>query len=405
MSIRTTISAAAALLLFATLSVAQDRPWIFRGKSLPGSTPKVSSVAGGVVVYDQGAMRSIDHCATLDTIRGLRGEFCDFVDFMGGITFCVTYDAASRMAWAHFSQGGNSWTTVDSMSNVARPTSLAAGATEWFMATENGSTIYRVADVTSTIKGPSADPIRQLLLIGTMLVANVAGKQISYSADLGQNWKTIAAPGIGVLHAVNGSIFSSSTQGVKKIDLEQGTITNVGIWNSKSGSMPATLDLDSYLGKLHTIAVDSAYQMYRLDPADNTWTPLAYPLPCRKAVESPSLMAIEAGWAIAAINVTEGNKDTSGIYAYDLNDFTSVSEVSYDAVRFESLLLDSDAEIDMGSEISSCSVADISGRTIMNAPVLPNGRVQLLASCIPAGAYTVVAHGLRGMSVRRVLVR
>lgn len=405
MSNRTTISVAAVLLLCATLSVAQDRPWIFRGRALPGPTPKVSSVAGGVVVYDKGAMRSIDHCATLDTIRGLRGEFCDFIDFMSGITFCVTYDAASRMAWVHFSQGGNSWTTVDSMSNVARPTSLVAGALEWFMATESGSTIYRVADVTSTIKGPSADPIRQLLLFGTTIVANVDGKQISYTSDLGQNWKTIAAPGIGVLHAVNGSLYSSSTQGVKKIDLEQGTITSVGIWNSKSGSVPATLDLDSYLGKLHTIAADSAYQMYRLDPADNTWTPLAYPLPCRKAVESPSLMAIEAGWAIAAINVTEGNKDTSGIYAYDLNDFTSVSDVSTDAGRFASLLLDRDTEVDMGGEISSCSVTDISGRTVMNAPVLPNGRVQLLASCMPAGAYTVVAQGIRGVVVRRILVR
>ncbi len=405
MSIRTTFSVTAAILLCVTLSVAQDRPWIYRGRTLPGSTPKVSAVAGGVVVYDQGALRSIDHCATLDTVRGVRGEFCDFVDFMGGITFCVTYDASSRMAWAHFSQGGNSWTTVDSMANVARPTSLAAGLTEWFMATENGSTIYRVADVTSTIKGPSADPIRQLVLIGTTLAANVAGKQISYTSDFGENWKTIAAPGIGTLHAVNGQLYASSTQGVKKIDLEQGTISNVGIWNSKSGAEPPTLDLDSYLGKLHTIAADSAYQMYRLDPTDNTWMPLAYPLPCRKAVESPSLMAIEAGWAIAAINITDGKKDTSGIYAYDLNDFSSVADRTTDMKRFESLLIDRDAELDMGSEISSCSIVDVAGRTVMNVAVLPNGRVQVLASCLPAGAYTLVAHQYNAMVVRRVLIR
>lgn len=405
MSIRNTSSVIAAVLLCATLTVAQDRPWIFRGRSLPGPTPKVGAVAGGVVIYDQGAMRSIDHGATLDTVRGLRGEFCDFFDFMSGITFCVTYDASSRMAWAHLSQGGNSWTTVDSMSNVARPTSLVAGSMEWFMATENGSTIYRVADVTSTIKGPSADPIRQLVLVGTTLVANVAGKQVSYSSDLGQNWKTIAAPGIGVLHAVNGSLYASSTQGVKLIDLVQGTISSMGIWNSKSGAEPPTLDLDSYLGKLHTIAADSAYQMYRLDPTDNTWTPLAYPLPCRKAVESPSLMAIEAGWAIAAINVTDGKADTSGIYAYDLNDFTSVSDGASQALRFESLLLDRDAEVDMGGQISSCSIADISGRTVMNATVLPNGRVQVLTSCLSSGAYTLVAQQPSTVVIRRILVR
>ncbi|MFM8770873.1 MAG: hypothetical protein ACKOE4_02455 [Candidatus Kapaibacterium sp.] len=405
MSIRTTISVTAAFLLCVMLTLAQDRPWIFRGRTLPGPVPKVATVAGGVVVYDQSALRSIDHCATLDTVRGLRGEFCDFVDFMGGITFCVTYDAASRMAWAHFSQGGNSWTTVDSMSNVARPTSLVAGTTEWFMATENGSTIYRVADVTSTIKGPSADPVLQLVLIGSTLVANVSSKQISYTSDLGQTWKTIAAPGIRVLHAVNGSLYASSTQGVKKIDLEQGTTTSVGIWNSKSGAEPATLDLDSYLGKLHTIVADSAYQMYRLDPTDNTWAPLAYPLPCRKAVESPSLMAIEAGWVIAAINVTEGKKDTSGIYAYDLNDFTSVSDVSREALRLESLLLDHDADVVMGAEISSCSITDMAGRTVMNAAVLPNGRVQVLASCLPSGAYTLVAQQHSALVIRRILVR
>lgn len=405
MSIRNALHLIVVLFLGNVCSNGQDRPWVFRAKTLPGTAPKVSAVAGGVVIFDKVALRSIDHAATLDTLRGLRGEFCDFVDFGGGITFAVTYDPSERTAWAHFSQGGNSWLTIDSMMNVARPTSLVAASTEWFMATEDGSTIYRVGETSSTIKGPSADPIRQMVLIGTTLAANVAGKQISYTSDFGQTWKSLPIPGVGPLHVLNGTLYAASTQGVKKIDLTDGSVSDVGMWNLKSGSTPATLDVDSYLGNLHTIAVDTAYQMFRLDPADGTWSPLAYPLPCRKAVESPSLLSIEAGWAVAAINVTEGNKDTSGVYAYDLNDFTSVHVGASASTGLESVVLTSQiTEIPMGDGSVSADLYDLSGRSIASFRTMDRGRVRFDAEGLAPGAYALVSHGPQTPCIRRILI-
>ncbi len=405
MSIRNALTVVVALVLGIICSNGQDRPWVFRGRTLPGNVPKVSTVAGGVVIFDRVALRSIDHAATLDTIRGLRGDFCDFVDFAGGITFAVTYEASERKAWAHFSQGGNSWLTIDSMMNVSRPTSLVAAATEWFMATEDGSTIFRIGETNSTIKGPAPEPIRQMVLLGTTLVANVAGKQLSYTSDFGQSWKAIPMQGVGPLHVLNGTLYAASTQGVKKVDLTVGSVSDVGMWKLKSGFAPATLDVDSYLGNLHTIAVDTAYQMYRLDPTDGTWTPLAYPLPCRKAVDSPSLLSIEAGWAIAAINVTEGKKDTSGIYAYDLNDFTSVQVGEDVATGLDNLILTSQiTEIDMGQGVVSCQLCDLSGRSITMLPASASGRVRFDAAGLGSGVYVLVGHGTGWPRMRRVLV-
>jgi len=405
MSIRNALTVVVALFLGNICSEGQDRPWVFRGKTLPGAVPKVSTVAGGVVIFDRVALRSIDHAATLDTIRGLRGDFCDFVDFAGGITFAVTYEASERKAWAHFSQGGNSWLTIDSMMNVARPTSLVAAATEWFMATEDGSTIYRVGETNSTIKGPAPEPIRQMVLLGTTLVANVAGKQLSYTSDFGQSWKAIPMQGVGPLHVLNGTLYAASTQGVKRVDLTDGSVSDVGMWNLKSGSAPTTLDVDSYLGNLHAIAVDTAYQMFRLDPSDGTWTPLAYPLPCRKATESPSLLTIEAGWAIAAINVTEGKKDTSGIYAYDLNDFTSVHGGEDAAAGLDNIVLTSlITEIEMGQGVASCQLCDLSGRTIASLPASASGRVRFDATGLAPGMYVLVSHDAKSPRMRRILI-
>ena len=405
MSIRNSLTVVVAFCLGIVCSHGQDRPWVFRGKTLPGPVPKVSTVAGGVVIFDRVALRSIDHAATLDTVTGIRGEFCDFVDFAGGITFAVTYDLTERKAWAHYSQGGNSWLTIDSMMNVARPTSLVAAPTEWFMATEVGSTIYRIGETNSTIKGPAPDPIRQMVLIGTTLAVNVAGKQISSTTDFGQSWSTIPLPGVGPLHVLDGTLYAASAQGVKKVDLTAGSVSDVGIWDLKTGTAPATLDLESYLGNLLTIAVDTAYQMFRLDPSNGTWTPLAYPLPCRKAIESPSLLSIEAGWAIAAINVIEGNKDTSGIYAYDLNDFTSVNDGDAAAAHLDNIVLTSQVtEIEMGEGIVSCQLIDLSGRSITCFPASATGRVRFDAAGLVPGAYVLVSHGTRTPRMCRVLI-
>jgi hypothetical protein len=291
------------------------------------------------------------------------------------------------------------------MMSIARPTSLVATPTEWFMSTEVGSTIYRIGETNSTIKGPSPDPIRQMVLIGTTLAVNVAGKQISSTTDFGLSWSTIPLPGVGPLHVLNGTLYAASAQGVKKVDLTAGSISDVGIWDLKTGTAPATLDLESYLGNLLTIAVDTAYQMFRLDPVDGTWTPLAYPLPCRKAIESSSLLSIEAGWAIAAINVIEGNKDTSGIYAYDLNDFTSVNDVDAAAAHLDNIVLTSQVtEIYMGEGIVSCQLIDLSGRSINCFEASASGRVRFDAAGLVPGAYVLVSHGTRTPRMCRVLI-
>ncbi|MEN9281123.1 MAG: hypothetical protein RL594_58 [Bacteroidota bacterium] len=392
------------LALGQSFALGQARPWIYRSNVLPGSSPVVCNAAGGIVVFDKIAMRTIDHGFTLDTVRDLDQDICAFVDFPGAISFAVTYSSASRTVWSYFSQGGNSWSKIDSMMNVDRPTSIATSQTEWFMATENGSTIYRVGETSTTIKGPSSEPIRQLVLVGSMLVANVNGQSIATSTDFGMTWKTLPAEGIGPMHVLDGNAYVASTQGVKKLDVDAGTLVPVGVWAVASPGAPLTLDIDSYLGRLYCLALDGAYQLFQLDPGTTSWVPVGQPLPCRAAAASPSIMTIESGWAVAAINITEGQKDTSGVYAYDLNDFSSVHE---GATRdtYPSRIIDrSTTAIELGVENPTALLIDQSGRTVMQCPHLGDGRYQLSASTLAAGVYTIVTQDALSRTVQRLLV-
>ena len=127
-------------------------------------------------------------------------------------------------------------------------------------------------------------------------------------------------------------------------------------------------------------------------------------LPCRAAAASPSIMTIESGWAVAAINITEGQKDTSGVYAYDLNDFSSVHE---GATRdtYPSRIIDrSTTAIELGVENPTALLIDQSGRTVMQCPHLGDGRYQLSASTLAAGVYTIVTQDTLSRTVQRLLV-
>jgi hypothetical protein len=394
------------LLANSLCAVAQNRPWSYRNSRLPGSKPKVTAAAGALVIFDEVAWRSIDHGVTLDSIRDLEGEPCDFFDFSQGISFAITYEAKERKAKVFFSQGGSSWSKVDSILDVARPTSGVASGFDWYMTSENGSMIHRIGETTSTIKGPSNEPIRQLVLTTTAMVANVAGRAMAFSTDKGASWSTLPAEGLGQLHVMNDKLYASTGKGIVTLDVSAGKLEQVGIWELPSGQTPATLDVDSHLGQLYAVTADSSYRMFRLDRTDNTWVRWGLPLPCQQASASHSIMAIESGWAVVALNITQGKKDTSGIYAFDLNDLTGVNETSLIEAERGGLVLSGDnGRVDLGPRIIGAELFDAHGRRLKGLNAAEARPLELDMSGLPSGLYVLVGHRSDATVTRRLILR
>jgi hypothetical protein len=139
------------------------------------------------------------------------------------------------------------------------------------------------------------------------------------------NWSTITQDGLGVLHVRNDVVYATSVRGVKRIDLEAKRVVDVGMWNMDTPA-PVSLDLDSYQGRLFAVTrTATSYQAYRLD-GDTAWKEVAYPLPGTVATVTSSILAVDAGWMVLSHQLTEGFVDSAGVYAFDLNDFTSVNE-------------------------------------------------------------------------------
>lgn len=387
-------------------AVAQNRPWSYRNSRLPGSAPKVTAAAGALVIFDKTAWRSIDHGATLDSIRELEGEPCDFFDFSQGISFAITYEAKERKAKVFFSQGGSSWSKVDSILDVARPTSGVASGFDWYMTSENGSVIHRIGETTTTLKGPSSEPIRQLVLTTTAMVANVAGRAVAFSTDKGASWSTLPAEGLGQLHVMNDQVYASSGRGIVSLNISDSKLEQVGIWELPSGQPPATLDVDSHVGQLYAVTSDSSYRMFRLDRTDKTWVRWGLPLPCQQAASSHSIMAIESGWAVVALNITQGKKDTSGIYGFDLNDLTAVNETTWNEADRGGLVISGDnGRIDLGPGIVSAELFDAHGRRVRGLDAAEARPVELEMSGLPSGFYVLVGHRADATVARRLILR
>ncbi|HBB25204.1 MAG TPA: hypothetical protein DCZ59_02950 [Bacteroidetes bacterium] len=394
------------LLAGSLCAVAQNRPWSYRNSRLPGSTPKVTAAAGALVIFDKVAFRSIDHGVTLDSIRDLEGEPCDFFDFSQGISFAITYESSERKAKVFFSQGGSSWSKVDSILDVARPTSGVASGFDWYMASENGSVIHRIGETTTTIKGPSSEPIRQLVLTTTAMVANVAGRAVAFSIDKGASWSTLPAEGLGQLHVMNDQVYAATGRGIVSLNVSDGKLEQVGTWDLPSGQPPATLDIDSHVGQLYAVTADSSYRMFRLDRTDDTWVRWGLPLPCQQASASHSIMAIESGWAVAALNITQGKKDTSGIYAFDLNDLTRVHDEAGRSESSSGILVQGDAcTIDLGPNVVSAELFDMSGRSLQGPLQVQQGHVRIELHGIPSGMYVLVSRRADATHARSLILR
>lgn len=365
------------------INAVAQRPWLLRSTMTPGPNPTVVSTANSVYAFDKSAMRSFDHGVTWDSITGVAGKICAISDFTAGLTLLASYTQAEKTTTMYFSNGGSTWTSFATIPNSQQPVALAASDTEWYLACEKSNVIYRFGENLESVSLPPDASIADLAYWQSMLLASDPKQGLFVSSDRGATWKLISAPNAGPIHVTDGGVYLASDNGVLSVDIAASKTSNHGRWPSMQ-KQPRVADIDSYLNTLYAICDDGPTQMYRLQ--GESWEAIGYPLPGSKAARSASVLAIDAGYAVLGHSITGGPTDSTGIYVYDLNDFSNVSDAATGAIAAPYVAGNGLFLGDGLSDIRSIEVWSITGELLHQLPAM-SARVELPA--LRPGVYAI----------------
>ena len=125
----------------------------------------------------------------------------------------------------------------------------------------------------------------------------------------------------------SGTLYAATTSGVLEYDADAETWSAVGTW----------FDFPSLAPSIRAIAADASriiafaelntgrLQLYRLETGDTAWVVTGYELPMDEPMTGRDPLVIDAGWAVT-YQTSSVDPDSTGLYRYNLNDFTSVQE-------------------------------------------------------------------------------
>lgn len=392
-------------LLAATVASAQ-RPWIRQSTTSPGPLGKMSVAYNTLYYYDTVALQSFDHGATWTESVGLRGRVCTIDEFTQGVSVAVCYDSTTATATGFFTTGGAPWTEFRSIVGSARPVRLAVVGDVWYLATD-GPVIYRGSETIDSLRLPGNARVIDMVAVGDVLVASTT-TGIHYASTVGPiTWTTIAQDGLGVLHLRNDDVYAASVRGVRRIDLAGKRVVDVGSWNLDAPA-PVSLDIDTYQGSLLTVTRGgTSYQAYRLE-GDSLWKEVAYPLPGNIATVTRSIMALDAGWMVLSHQITEGFVDSAGVYAFDLNDFTSINDSDPNVATGLSVV-DNGSELLLQRSIAQPArvvITDLHGRTIIDGRLDGSRTIEVVRMPQPArGVFGITVITDAGSVARAMIVR
>lgn len=386
-------------LFFVLATTAQaQRPWVKQSSTSVGGEGKLLTVNGDLVFFDADAKVSYNLGVVWEPISTLTNTVCAIASVSSGVSIAATYNQIERQVHLFVSSGVTNWTEYASHYSLNAPSQIASIDSIVFLSTA-GSYIYVYSDRIDSVRLEGANPrIYDLAVVNNVLIASTTAG-IYFSLDKGKTFSIIVADGTGPLHVLNNTAYVATTGGVRRINIQDKTATLVGKWPNDL-SAPPIVDIDSFHGRLYALSYESPQQLYELEE-DTQWITRGYPLPAGLANPSISLMAIDAGWAIVSHQLP-GNADSSGIYAYDLNDFTSV----HNAGTISSTPLSLSA-IDGGLVVASTkegraelTVVDVLGRVLHSSTVNLGAPISVPIQAGSSGFVGVIARYSNGTLMR-----
>jgi len=320
------------LLVFSALTLAAQRPWLKVERPPFKEAPSFITAGGALYALADGLAITYRHGESWMQIDSIRSHPKALTEFINGSTVCFTQEPGSSVVHTFYSISGTNFSESDSLDlNTHHVVGAGWSGNTVYIATAEG-VLYSWGTTIDSLIVPAVQgaTVRQALISNELFcLMTTAG--LFVSTDTATSWALKNPPskldGLDISTDValyQGALLASTDQGVFVYDAKSGEWSAKGLWQAEAAA-----------GRVLAIAAEPPYivalrptpsgrvQMYRLEHADSTWIPTAYEVPMPHPAVYASACSIDAGWVVAYFS-DETTPDSTGVYAYNLNDMSDV---------------------------------------------------------------------------------
>lgn len=326
--------AVSALLVFTTTNSRADtpRPWDKSPATFTTPATQVRFADGALYLLGDSLQQSFDFGKTWTTITTVKGRVIGIAPFIGDGAIVITQQADGAPVIGYYSLIGTNWEPFDSIPTSSKAVAVYTQGLNAYTAMENG-TIYVRNTQLDSIKIPGVTLRDIVATATTMVVATNTGTLISTNngaefSPLVFQYQGNALP-VFPITVLENTIYGCTPKGAVVLNENNTSWEPVGVW--EKGPL-AVEDIDIAAGNLYVLSnftpegsTNSRRQLYRFGTTDTLWTAIGDTLPGAPYTTNASPMAFDATRAVLSHAVPSVDS-LSGVYVYDVNDFTSVQE-------------------------------------------------------------------------------
>ncbi|MCO6466897.1 MAG: hypothetical protein J5I53_09805 [Bradyrhizobiaceae bacterium] len=318
-------------LVVVSVPAMSQRHWTKITDPVVGNNPRLSSAMGAAFAFDTSAAITYDQgkqWSALSITSGCKS----IVDFVNNTTLVFAQPTEGGLLYTYYTVAGITWTPSDTLDLAGKHVVAAdAAGADLYIATAEGWVYRWTSTIDSMNMALGTGQVRDFLTTpSTQIAITSDGLKVRRGTD---NWQVINPPSqldaMDITKAIarrDTTLYAATDLGVFQFDGNTSTWIPVGTW-------PEELVAHNVVGIAtdngHIIAMtvvgDGRHQLYRLDLPDTNWIPTGWEIPMDQPTMSTRQLIIDAGWAIAYEQSTL-EPDSTGYYAYNLNDFTDVQE-------------------------------------------------------------------------------
>ena len=323
------------LFLALTFTAQAQRPWIKVASPNVGKAPQLATTQNSAYLFDSLVASTYTHGNQWEMVQGVTQQCKAVLSFVNSTTLAFSQPLPNGPVESFYTITGATWIASDTL-DLNSKNLLAVSAVDdiVYLATNDGS-VYSwsaILDSAYMFANPGvvsdfvATPQARAAITNFGLF--VAGSDNKWSVNNPPSNKEILTVCTAITRH-NKTLCAATDKGVFEYNAGDQSWLNVGKWpvTATPLSIVAMASDNSNLVAMVRTA-DARHQLYRFESADSTWVLTAFEIPMDAPTMSRCALTIDAGWALTYQH-SDLEPDSTGLYAYNLNDFTSVAETDY----------------------------------------------------------------------------
>ena len=322
------------VLLFVVLALTAhaQRPWIKVAHPNVGNTPLLATTQNSAYLFDSVVASTYTHGNQWELVHGITQQCKAVLSFVNSTTLAFSQPLSNGPVESFYTITGATWTASDTL-DLNSKNLLAVSAVDdiVYLATNDGS-VY-----SWSAKLDSAYMFANPGIVSDFVAAPQARAAITnyglFIAGSNNKWAVNNPPSnkeiLTVCTAItrhSKTLCAATDKGVFDYNADDQSWSNVGKWPVTATPLSIVAlasDNSNLIAMVQT--ADARHQLYRFDAADSTWVLTAFDIPMDAPTMTRSALTIDAGWALTYQH-SNLEPDSTGLYAYNLNDFTNVTE-------------------------------------------------------------------------------